>query len=232
MNDSDVVKKYVELLILQYVGKTNMESMLSALVSMVIDGQLPMNIEQSFDLETATGNQLDILGKWAGVSREGFSFSGPLVLDDNDYRKIIRLKIIKNSSGSSLAEIKELLFQYFTNFIRVFDYKDMSMSYYINSSFGSQELAEFFINKDLLPAPMAVGIGSIIYHPTLKFFSFRTYREESKGFPFNTYSFYDENWPWLSYAYALNATVSLNRYLVTEDGLNRIVQENGDALYV
>lgn len=231
MTDQQVIAEYIKLLILQYVGKQKISGHVGALVDLVISGQLPNQIEQAFDPATAIGAQLDVIGKWAGVSREGFSFSGPMVLNDEDYRKIINLKVIKNSSGSSLSEIKDLLRLYFENLIRVFDYQDMSMSYYVSSAFGSQELVEFFINKDLLPSPMAVGVGSIIYHPTLKFFSFRTYRQESRGFPFNTYASYNENWPWLTYGYALNSPVTPDLNLITEDGLNIIVQENGDALY-
>lgn len=231
MTDQQVIAEYIKLLILQYVGKEKISGHIGELVNLIISGQLPNQIQNAFDPLTAIGAQLDILGKWAGVSREGFSFSGPMVLDDEDYRKIINLKIIKNNSGSSLADIKDLLQLYFENTIRVFDYKDMSMSYYVSSAFGSQELVEFFINKDLLPSPMAVGVGSIIFHPTLKFFSFRTYRAESRGFPFNTYANYNEDWPWLTYTYALNAGVTADLNLITEDGLNTIVQENGDALY-
>lgn len=231
MTDAEILQYYADLLILQYKGLPKAEQTVKTFVKLLVDGQLPLAVQNAFDIETATGNQLDLIGKYAGVSRNGYSFSGPMTLDDDDYRKLIKLQIIKNNSGSSLYEIQNLLALYFAGQIRVFDYKDMSMSYYVNSSFGSKELVEFFINKDLLPSPMAVGIGATIYNPNLTFFSFRTYAAESNGFPFNSYSQYNEEWQWLSYAYALNTTTSLNQSLLTEAG-DRIVQENGDLLYI
>lgn len=232
MTDVEILQYYADLLILQYKGLPKADQTVKTFVNLLIEGQLPLQLQDAFNVDTAVGAQLDIIGKYAGVTREGYSFTGPMTLDDDDYRKIIKLQIIKNNSGSSLYEIQNLLALYFAGLIRVFDYKDMSMSYYVDASFGSQQLVEFFINKNLLPAPMAVGIGSTIYNPNLTFFSFRTYLAPSTGFPFNTYAAYNMNWPWLSYAYALNATVTLQQSLLTEDGADIIVQENGDKMFI
>lgn len=231
MTDLEIAQYYADLLILQYRDKPKAKATVTAFAMMLVEGQLPLAIQNAFDINTAVGYQLDIIGKYAGVTRDGYSFSGPMTLDDEDYRKIIKLKIIKNNSGSSLYDIKNLLALYFAGQIRVFDYKDMSMSYYVNSSFGSRQLVEFFIKKDLLPSPMAVGIGGTIYDPNLKFFSFRTYYAESKGYPFNTYADYNETWPWLTYKYALESGSQITQNLLTEDGQN-ILTEAGDPLQV
>ena len=146
--DAEILSYYADLLILQYKQKPKAEATVKMFVDLLINGQLPLAVQDAFDIDTAVGYQLDIIGKYAGVTRDGYSFSGPMTLNDEDYRKIIKLKIIKNNSGSSLYDIKNLLALYFAGQIRVFDYKDMTMSYYVNSSFGSQELVEFFI-KDL-----------------------------------------------------------------------------------
>lgn len=231
MTNLELTQYYADLLILQYKGKPRAVETIKAFVDMVIANQLPLALQDAFNLDTATGAQLDVIGKYAGVTRDGYSFSGPVTLNDEEYRKLVKLKIIKNNSGSSLYDVQNLLALYFAGLIRVYDYKDMSMGYYIDSSFGSQELIEVFLNKGLLPVPMGVGLASTIYNPTLKFFSFRTYSSVSLGFPFNNYTSYNEAWPWLSYAYAIDAAVTVDQSLLTEDGLNRIVQENGDKLY-
>lgn len=229
MTDLEIAQYYADLLLLQYKDKPKAYDTVEAFLRMLVDGQLPLAVQNAFDINTAVGGQLDIIGKYAGVTRDGYNFTGPMTLDDEDYRKILKLKIIKNNSGSSLFEIKNLLSLYFAGQIRVFDYKDMSMSYYVNSSFGSRQLVEFFIKKELLPSPMAVGIGATIYDPNLKFFSFRTYYAESKGYPFNTYADYNENWPWLTYKYALESANQLTQNLLTEDGQD-LLTENSEPL--
>lgn len=226
MTDLEIAIYYSDLLIYQYRDKPKAVATVTAFVEMLVSGQLPLAVQNAFDINTAVGKQLDVIGKYAGVTRDGYSFTGPMTLDDEDYRKILKLKIIKNNSGSSLYEIKNLLAIYFAGQIRVFDYKDMSMSYYVNSSFGSRQLVEFFIKKDLLPSPMAVGVGATIFDPNLKFFSFRTYYAESKGYPFNTYTDYNETWPWLTYKYALESGSQITQNLLTQDGQNLLTQSD------
>lgn len=233
MTDQELLVYYSDLLILQYKGKPKATGMVQAFVNTVTEGQLPLAIQDAFNIDTASGTQLDVIGKYAGVTREGSSFSGPMVLDDEDYRKIIKLKIIKNNSGSSLADIQNLLMQYFQGLIKVFDYKDMSISYYVSADFGSQQLVEFFINKGLLPCPMAVGLGSTVYHPDLNFFSFSTYRQGVPAeYPFNQYTDQHDEWPWLTYAYAINAGTTIDQTLLTESGFNNLTLENGEDLFV
>jgi hypothetical protein len=174
------------------------------------DVQLPLTVQNAFNLigsSTAIGVQLDILGKYAGVTRYGYGLNGAAItLDDADFLSFILMSIIKNSSGSSLATIQAFLAQYFADAILVFDYQDMRMSYFLNSNIGSQQLAQIFITSNTLPVPMGVQIGSIIYTPNLfTLFGFRTY--ELPGYnisPFNSYASYNMDYPWLTYADALN----------------------------
>lgn len=167
--------------------------------------QLPNAVQEAFTLGTATGVQLDVIGKYVGVSRTGRGFSSTITLSDADFLLLIQMAIIRNSEGSSLAEIQALLHQYFNNELFVFDYKNMHMSYLMDSSVGSQDLAELFVTEGLLPKPMGVQLAALIYHhPVDKFFGFRTYSAAStKNKPFNTYSSYDMDAPWLSYADAV-----------------------------
>jgi len=231
MTDVQVAEYYADLLILQYKGKPRAYETVKAFVQELIDGQLTTAIQNAFDINTAVGVQLDIIGKYAGVTRQGYNFTGPMTLNDEDYRKIIKLKIIQNNSGSSLYDIKNLLALYFAGQIRVFDYRDMTMSYYVKASFGSKELVEFFIKKDLLPTPMAVGNGGTIYDQNLKFYSFRTYYAVSAGYPFNTYTSYNESAPWITYKYALESSIELTQNLLTEDG-QVLLTESSEPLQV
>lgn len=166
------------------------------------DLTLPLAVQDAFNLiegtGVATGAQLDILGKYAGVSRTGLGFTQSITLDDADYYRLIQMAIVLNSAGSSLATIQDFLLLFFPGEIFVFDYQDMTMSYIISQGIGSPDLVQLFVTEGLLPVPMAVGVT--VFNPiSAKLFSFRTYEAESSGFPFNDYIDYNQTWTWLSY---------------------------------
>jgi Protein of unknown function (DUF2612) len=205
----DLINYYANLLILQYLGKSKAYATIQTLVTPVVMDQLPTQVQNAFNLTGSTpaqGVQLDVLGKYAGVSRNGYGFNGTAItLSDADFVTLIQMAIIRNSAGSSLSTIQALLAQFFPCEVLVFDYQNMQMSYLISSSIGSQNLVQLFITEGLLPKPMAVSLGLPIYAPVITmFFGFRTYSLVAfNSEPFNTYSSYQTNWPWLSYANAI-----------------------------
>jgi hypothetical protein len=172
--------------------------------------------------------QLDILGKYAGVSRRGTTFDTTIELDDDDYRILIKMAITQNSAGSSLYEIQNFIHMFFDGLIYVFDYRNMRMEYFIDSDEIGQDMLEIAINEGLLPVPMAVQLGVTIYAPNLTgFFGFRTYTiPPYNNSPFNTYEDYEMDRPWLNYLDGL----TLQFEMETEGG-DQIVQEDGDTLF-
>lgn len=174
-----------------------------------IDETLPLAVQGAFNItgsSPARGVQLNVLGKYAGVTRTGNGFNGPITLNDSDFISLIKLAILKNNSGSSLAEIQTLINNFFAGEILVFDYKDMTMSYLVSSTLGSQDFIQLAIVEGLLPRPMAVAIRIVIFAPIINaFFAFRTYGAPAAPFTrgFNNYSSYQTDWPWLTYADAV-----------------------------
>lgn len=207
---TDVINYYANLLILQYVGKPKAYATIQADAAPVVMGLLPNQVMNAYNLDTAVGVQLDVLGKYVGVNRSGYGPSGFITLDDTDYRTFIRLGIARNTLGSSLYVIQNFLHQFFEGDIFVFDNKDMQLSYYLNSDDISIELAYLFINEGLLPKPLGVQLASVIYAPidTLdSFFGCCTYNHAAvNASPLNTYSSYQTDFPFLSYKYALQVT--------------------------
>lgn len=169
-------------------------------------GPLPLQVQNAFDIDTAVGVQLDVLGKYAGVSRSGFGFTGPITLDDADFRQLIRVATVTNNSGSDLATIQNLLNTYFPGELFVFDYANMRMAYSMNSSVGSQNLAQLFVTEGLLPKPMGVQLSSLIYGPDLThFFGLRTYDAVLFNVSgINTYDAYSLTAPMLTYDDAIS----------------------------
>lgn len=205
MTDDEIVSYYANLLIKQYASKPKALAHVAMLARMAIMNQLPTSVMNAYDIDTAVGVQLDVLGKYVGIARTGYNFSGYVSLSDESYRQILKIKIIQNNYGSSLADIQNFIFLFFNGQMRIFDYLDMRIGYFLDEDFGDIELAEFIIMQNLLPRPMGVQLSATIYGPTLDFFSFRTYANETTGFGFNSYEVYDEGWTFLDYNDALIA---------------------------
>lgn len=169
------------------------------------DVTLPFAVQNAYNIDTAVGVQLDVLGKYVGVTRYGYTFTGPITLDDDEFRVLIKVEIINNSNGSSLADIQNLLHMFFPGTLLVFDFQDMHMDYFFDSSIGSRQLAEVFVQQGVLPKPMGVELGALIYSPDIdSFFGFRTYPVGPYNVSgFNTYDSYSMSSPWLSYSDAI-----------------------------
>ena len=218
MTTAQLVQKYSDLLILQYRGKPKAVAHVQAVVTPVIMEQLPALIEASYDVNTAVGPQLDILGKYAGIAggltkkvdgtgRIQYDFTGVVTLDDASFRQLIKIKIVQNYSRSSLDDIQTLLNTFFPGTIQVFDHQNMTMGYYFDATFGSQQLAEVFIRGGFLPKPMGVQLNSLIYGSealTTGFFGFRTY-DNAYASPtgFSDYAEDKPVGPWLTYQNAI-----------------------------
>lgn len=68
----ELLKYYANLLIVQYNGKPKAKAtieMLTKIIYGVSGTPLFLQIQNAFDWKTAVGNQLDIIGKWVGVSK-------------------------------------------------------------------------------------------------------------------------------------------------------------------
>ena len=68
----ELLNYYANLLIVQYNGKPKAKAtieMLTKIIYGVVDTPLFLQIQNAFDWKTAVGNQLDIIGKWVGVSK-------------------------------------------------------------------------------------------------------------------------------------------------------------------
>lgn len=60
---------YSNLLIIQYNGKPKARATIKLMVNLLWANMIPFQIRNAFDWRTATGLQLDIIGKWVGVDR-------------------------------------------------------------------------------------------------------------------------------------------------------------------
>lgn len=153
----------------------------------------------SIETNLAFGAQLDVLAKYAGVSRNGNGPNGAVVLNDSDLYTLIQLGIIRNNSGSSLSDIDNLLFTFFQDNLKVTDNQSMGLSYTVNLNYFSDALLQCMLSQDLLPRPMGVQLASVI--PIVNpFFSFcsASLPTNRTGPGFNDVNDYVLTSPWLS----------------------------------
>lgn len=61
---------YANLLIIQYNGKSKASATIKMIANLILANLVILQIRDGFDWRTAVGKQLDIIGKWVGVTRD------------------------------------------------------------------------------------------------------------------------------------------------------------------
>lgn len=81
-------------------------------------------------------------------------------LSDDDFRTLIKLKILLNNSNFSDKSIDDDLFAIFSGNLYAIDNLNMSMEYFTSADFSL--IVKVALAKNLLPAPMGVRINNIV----------------------------------------------------------------------
>lgn len=187
MTIEEQAQYYADLLALQYRGLPKAQATMQALARQALCNNLAIQVRDAFNIDPAlgpiaVGAQLDIIGKYAGVSRSVLTFTGGVTLNDADFLTLIYFALTLNACDGSLKSIETILFAYFGNAITCFDNQNMALSYFFNSSIGSLDLLEAIILLDLLPRPTGVGLASLIYAAGLdNYFAYSSYYESWPG---------------------------------------------------
>lgn len=137
---------------------------------------LPSMIINGFDIDTAEGKNLDIIGQYVGLNRVVRALIGDTntnILNDEQYRLLLKLKLIKNTNFSSTSQLRAALYTLFPTSIRLFDNRDMTYEYQL-SAFWS-ELLNVLVAEELLPVPMALGYTASIVPNLLELYGYSDY---------------------------------------------------------
>jgi hypothetical protein len=157
------VSTYTELVTAEHADKPKFMAMVSAVAGCFVNAQnFVESMPVAFDLDTAVGSQLDILGLWIGVSRRikvpvanvyfswdtdgvgwdqgvwlqnGDAMSTISELDDDTYRLVLRAKIGANNWNGSTIDAAPILSEIFGDsgtYSQISDNGDMSFDVYIN----------------------------------------------------------------------------------------------------
>ena len=152
------VSDYTSLVTSEHADKPKFMAMVAAVSQCFVDQQNELEaFVNDFDLDEAIGAQLDILGKWVGISRNietpisgvyfsldtsGVGFdqgvwqgpfdpsSGIVSMDDETYRLVIRAKIAANHWDGTIGAAASILSSVFgsNTFVFIEDNQDMTMT--------------------------------------------------------------------------------------------------------
>ncbi len=67
----DLIQSYVNLLIIQYADKPNAKQQIEDYTRGIVNNDIFGQIQDAYNIDTAVGDQLDILGKYIGIDRNG-----------------------------------------------------------------------------------------------------------------------------------------------------------------
>lgn len=75
--NQDLINYYAALLIIQYKNLPNASDTVKAVIEVIMIYEIIESVKNGYDLETAIGIQLDVLGKYTGVNRriDGVDFT-------------------------------------------------------------------------------------------------------------------------------------------------------------
>ena len=213
--DINIISEYYKnLLIIQYNNKEKARSEVGLQVANLLSNDIISKIQDGYNIDTAVGLQLDILGKYIGEDRflsgvaalvgEFFAMTsyGDLSsaevgmsdyssfatdtggsvfyddlqitqkLNDDNYRFILKLRILQNNIDHSHKSIDDGLFRFFGNGLVMSASTNMIISYFVNDA--NLNKASIAYDKEVLPRPMGVRIGGLIKR-NKKFFGFTNY---------------------------------------------------------
>lgn len=180
---TDFTKQYTDLIIKQYWEKPKAFAEIEAKagnyekVKNFYDSVL-----EAFDLDTATGRTLDIIGKIVGIERVE-----PELDDDETFRFFIKLQISVNISSAYMVSsdekgtgLQDAVFLAFSGLAYVTDKKNMSIDLYIDESVPLSTI-QLILKLNLIPKPQGVRIGNVVQVGGDPLFGFSN-NTSSKGF--------------------------------------------------
>lgn len=158
-----VLTDYSSLVVSEHADKPNLMAVLAAIVQPLVDGQNMLgSLQMLFDLDTAVGDQLDVVGQWVGLSRSltipitgvyfafdtvgvgfdqgiwfvsGDAAAGIVSLDDSTYRLMILAKIAANTWDGSLGDANAKLLAAFPSAdVFLVDNFDMTESFVLSGT--------------------------------------------------------------------------------------------------
>ena len=179
---SDVEEYYANLLILQYRNKPKARATIKLGANLYLGDGVIFQLQDVLDIDNAQGVQLDLIGKIVGAPRNVPNLG---MLEDEDYRILLKFKILYNSMRASNKDMDEALYSLFGGEVILSNNQDLTINYIVAESLGTPLKAALLLGY--LTSPIGIGFGYILQVPEpLKIFGFNTKRLIGKAVGFST----------------------------------------------
>lgn len=155
-----MIQDYINLITPSHRTKNKFIAWLTASLSMINDVQsLLMLLYYQYDIDNASGSQLDAIGVILGVSRT-VNFqptSGSALLSDANYRLVLKSKILANQWDGTRANYDSLVGSVFnTEKVVISDNSNMSIDVAMILDTSDTLVSELLVNGYLAPSPSGV----------------------------------------------------------------------------
>lgn len=156
-----MIADYLNIITSEHRQQPKYIAMLTAYLRKLQDAQLVIEaFDLHFDLNEAIGAQLDRLGEVVGRSRilQFQPVGSSAVLDDDNYRLIIKAKILQNQWDGTTSDMGALFKQIFPDMtIEIIDNQNMSMEIQVLGLKNNIQL-QMLNNGYIIPKPEGVRI--------------------------------------------------------------------------
>lgn len=187
------ITEYTSLITSEHKGRPKFESMVSLIAGAFVGTQNTiLGLPAGFDLDSAAGKQLDVVGLWVGLSRQvsvpmsGVYFAwntslvgwnqgvwqgpfdpgaGLIDLDDGTYRIMLKAKIGANTWDGTIQMLQTILATIFAGTgttVYARDYQDMSMDVVLTGTPPSPILLSLLQNGYFPLKPATVRIRGYV----------------------------------------------------------------------
>lgn len=178
------IQRYLNMVTSQHQNKPKLNAWLAAQLTLIDDvASLADVFNSSFDLDLATGSQLDILGVILGVQRRvTFQPTGgasPL-LNDDMYRLVLKAKILQNQWDGTISQMYSMWNEVFSDAIFILqDNQDMSTNALI-IGLSTQIEKDLTTNGYIIPKPQ--GVSMTFSYSSDPFFAYGLNTDDFKGY--------------------------------------------------
>jgi hypothetical protein len=164
------INDYLSLVIPEHRSQTKFIAWLTAALDIILDIQSVLtDMKTYFDIDAAVGDQLDAIGVILGQSRllDFQPTSGSALLDDDNYRLVLRAKILRNQWDGTLSGYKSMMSTVLSGYEAVIvDYQNMTIDVAMVLLGSTNTLAgELLESGYLLPKPSGVATNFAVALP-------------------------------------------------------------------
>lgn len=177
------ISEYLELITSQYQNSPKFKAWVECLLTPFVDTQnLAKELYTYFDIDTAFGKQLDMLGEIIGASRllPFQPVSGDPLLDDDNYRFLLKAQILKNVWDGTNQNIYDIWNSLHSDIaLSIKDNQDMTVTALFIGNIN--ELQQEMIEHGMI-VPKAQGVGMFYAFSIPPLFSYDQDTEYFKGY--------------------------------------------------